>query len=164
MATETDHPRKITSTCGGWLRRLIVSPALRLRVNPDLNISCDREVFLANERIKEALIKLVCAELTKGNYTCTSSKGWWWHAYCKECNRLGETVNTLVVIAAEDTDWFSSVVIAQVTVPFLNQILIVMTCLPQKLMAMKSSCLRTLNGRSGNNTVSCTYQKCSLQK
>lgn len=79
-----------------------VSPDLR--VNPDLNISCDREVFLANERNKEALIKLICAELTKHNICVHQAKDDGDTLIVKTAIDLVKTVNTPVVVVAQDTD------------------------------------------------------------
>ena len=80
----------------------IVSPDLR--VNPDLNISCDREEFLANDRNKEALIQLICAELTKHNIRVHQAKDDGDTLIVKTAINLVKTVNTPVVVVAEDTD------------------------------------------------------------
>ena len=49
-----------------------VSPDMR--VTPELIISCDREVFLANDKNKEALIMIISAEMTSHNITVCQAK------------------------------------------------------------------------------------------
>ena len=74
-----------------------------LRVTPELTISCDREVFLANEKNKGALIMIMSAEMANHNILVCQAKDDADTLIVKTAMDLVTSVNTPVVVA-QDTD------------------------------------------------------------
>ena len=75
-----------------------------LRVTPELTISCDREVFLANEKNKGALIMIMSAEMANQNILVCQAKDDADTLIVKTAMDLVTSVNTPVVVVAQDTD------------------------------------------------------------
>ncbi len=75
-----------------------------LRVTPELTISCDREVFLANEKNKEALITMISSEMTSHNITVRQAREDGDTLIVKSAIDLVASVNRPVVVVAQDTD------------------------------------------------------------
>ncbi len=67
----SQRPRS-SNICDGWLGRKKVSKDLT--VTPQLTISCDREVFLANEKNKGALIMIMSTEMANHNIVVCQAK------------------------------------------------------------------------------------------
>ena len=65
MATVRNHKRKT-------MKGKKVLPDMR--VTSELIISCDREVFRANDKNREALIMIISAEMTSYNITVCQAK------------------------------------------------------------------------------------------
>ena len=74
-----------------------------LRVTPELTISCDREVFLANEKNKGALIMIMSAEIANQNILVCQAKDDADTLIVKTTMNLVTSVNTPVVVT-QDTD------------------------------------------------------------
>ncbi len=75
-----------------------------LRVTPELTISCDREVFLENEKNKGALIMIMSAEMANQNILVCQAKNDADTLIVKTAMDLVTSVNTPVVVVAQDTD------------------------------------------------------------
>ena len=75
-----------------------------LRVTPELTISCDREVFLANEKNKGALIMIMSAEMANQNILVCQAKDDADTLIVKTAMDLVTSVNTPVVVVAQNTD------------------------------------------------------------
>lgn len=79
-----------------------VSPDMR--VTPELTISCDREVFLANEKNKGALIMMISAEMASHNITVRQAKDDGDTLIVRSAMDLVASVKSPVVVVAQDTD------------------------------------------------------------
>lgn len=75
-----------------------------VRVTPEFTISCDREVFLANEKIKGALIMMISTEMASHNIVVRQAKDDGDTLIVKTAMDLVKSVNTPVVVVAQDTD------------------------------------------------------------
>ena len=75
-----------------------------LRVTPELTISCDREVFLANEKNKQDLIMIMSIEMENHNIVVYQAKEDGDTIIVKTAIDLVRSVNTPVVVVAQDTD------------------------------------------------------------
>ena len=75
-----------------------------LTVTPQLTISCDREVFLANEKNKGALIMIMSTEMANHNIVVCQAKDDADTLIVKTAMDLVTSMNTPVVVVAQDTD------------------------------------------------------------
>ena len=75
-----------------------------LRVTPELTISCDRELFLVNEKNKRALIMIMSTEMAKQNILVCQEKDNADTLIVKTAMDLVTSVNTPVVVVVQDTD------------------------------------------------------------
>ena len=78
--------------------------SLDMRVTPELTISCDREVFLANEKNKGALITIISAEMASHNITVRQAKDDGDTLIVRSAIDLVASVKSPVVVVAQDTD------------------------------------------------------------
>ncbi len=95
------HHWKVMNICGRWLGRKFLKT---YRVTPELTISCDREVFLANEKNKGALIMTMSAEIANQNILVCQAKDDADTLIVKTAMDLVTSVNPPVVVVAQDTD------------------------------------------------------------
>lgn len=78
--------------------------SLDLSVTTELTVSCDRDVFLANEKNKGALIKMISTELTSHKIVVHQAKYDGDTLIVKTAIDLVKSVNNPVVVVAQDTD------------------------------------------------------------
>ena len=75
-----------------------------LRVTPELTISCDREVFLANDKNNGALITIMSTDMANHNIVVCQAKDDGDTLIVKTAMDLVTSVNTPVVVVAQDAD------------------------------------------------------------
>ena len=144
--------------------------SLDLSVTTELTVSCDREVFLANEKNKGALIKMISTELTSHKIVVHQAKDDGDTLIVKTAIDLVKSVNTPVVVVAQDTD-----ILVLLCYHSVGQVTVLICTYNQTVMVFYDISTIDIGDReeflfkygwSGNDTVSCIHghTKCALYK